>query len=96
MEDGQVYKHVEELTEDGQKYEHNKLFKEQCGIEHETITVVSLLLCSYLEVTYSYRSIRLTERCVRLFLNDGEFPICIAVSVRRSFVFVFFLFFNLR
>ena len=42
-EDGQVYEHVEELMDDGQKYEHNKMFEEQCGIKHETITVVSLL-----------------------------------------------------
>ena len=37
MEDGQVYKHVEEMTEDGQKYEHNKMFEERCGIRRETI-----------------------------------------------------------
>ena len=43
MEDGQVYEHVEELTEDIQKYEHNKMFEERCGIKRETITVVSLL-----------------------------------------------------
>ena len=42
-EDRQLYKHVEEMTENGQKYEHNKMFKERCGIKHETITMVSLL-----------------------------------------------------
>ena len=42
-EDRQEYKQVEELTEDGQKCEHNKMFEERCGIKHETITVVSLL-----------------------------------------------------
>ena len=41
--DRQVYEHVEEMTEDGQKYEHNKMLEEQCGIKHETITVVSFL-----------------------------------------------------
>ena len=29
--------------ENGQKYEHNKMFEEQCGIKRETITMVSLL-----------------------------------------------------
>ena len=43
MEDGQLYEHVEEMTEDEQKYEHNKMFEELCGIKRETITVVSLL-----------------------------------------------------
>ena len=37
---GQLYGHVEEMTEDGQKYEHNKMFEERCGIKRETITVV--------------------------------------------------------
>ena len=41
--DGQKYEHVEEMTEDRQIYEHNKMFEERCGIKHETITVVSLL-----------------------------------------------------
>ena len=39
-EDGQLYEQVEEMTEDGQKYEHNKIFEERCGINRETITVV--------------------------------------------------------
>ena len=39
----QVYEHVEEMTEDRQRYEHNKMFKERCGIKRETITVISLL-----------------------------------------------------
>ena len=43
-EDRQEYEHGKELTEDGQKYEHNKMFEERCGINRETITVVSLLL----------------------------------------------------
>ena len=47
-EDGQVYKHVEQMTEDGKKYEHNKMFEEKCGIKRETITVVSLLLINLL------------------------------------------------
>ena len=34
---------IKEPTEDGQEYEHNKMFKEQCANKHETITVVSLL-----------------------------------------------------
>ena len=42
-EDGQLYEHVEEITENGQKYEHNKMSEEQCGIKRETTTVVSLL-----------------------------------------------------
>ena len=42
-EDGHTYEHVGEMTEDRQKYEHNKIFKERCGIKHETINVVSLL-----------------------------------------------------
>ena len=41
--DGQVYEHVDEMTEYRQKYEHNKMSEERCGIKHETITVVSLL-----------------------------------------------------
>ena len=42
-EDRQVYEHVEQMTEDGQKYKHNKMFEERCGIKRETITVVSIL-----------------------------------------------------
>ena len=34
---------IKELTEDGQKYEHNKIFEDRCGIKRETISVVSLL-----------------------------------------------------
>ena len=34
---------IKEPTEDGQEYEHNKMFEERRGNNHETITVVSLL-----------------------------------------------------
>ena len=60
-EDGKVYKNVEQMTEYGQKYEHNKMFEERCGIMRETITVVSLLL------------INLVIHCHRLALRNGVF-----------------------
>ena len=41
------------MTEDGQKYEHNKVFEERCGIKRETITVVSLLFINL--VIHYYR-----------------------------------------
>ena len=47
--------------EDRQKYEHNKMFKERCGIKHETITVVSLLF------------INLVIHCHRLALRNFFF-----------------------
>ena len=49
------------MTEDGQKYEHNKMFEERCGIKHETITMVSLLF------------INLVIRCHCLALNNCVF-----------------------
>ena len=60
-EDWQVYEHVEQMTEDGQKYERNKMFKERCGIKRETITVVSLLF------------INLVIHCHRLALRNFVF-----------------------
>ena len=44
---GQVYEHVEQLMEDGQKYAHNKMFEERCGIKRETTVMVSCLIPHY-------------------------------------------------
>ena len=52
-EDEELYEHVEEMTEDGQKYEHSKMFEKRCGIKRETITVVSLLFINL--VIYCHR-----------------------------------------
>ena len=60
-EEGQEYEHVEELTEYGQKYEHNKMFEERCGINHEIITMVSILF------------INLVIHCHRLELRNCVF-----------------------
>ena len=49
------------MMEDGQKYEHNKMFEEQCGIKRENITVVSLLF------------INLVIHCHRLALRNCVF-----------------------
>ena len=60
-EDGQLYENVEEMTDDRQKYKHNKMFEERCGIKRETITVVSLLF------------INLVIHCHRLALRNCVF-----------------------
>ena len=53
---------IKELTEDGQAYEHNKMFEERCGNKHETITVVSLL---FINLVIRYHSLEL-----RIFLSS--------------------------
>ena len=58
------------MTEDGQKYEHNKMFEEQCGIKRETITVVSLLF------------INLVIHCNRLELRNCVFSTVIKSQIK--------------
>ena len=66
---GRSYEHVEEMTEDGQKYEHNKMFEERCGIKRETITVVSLL---FINLVIHCHRLALINCVLSTLLNKGQ------------------------
>ena len=57
------------MTEDGQKYEHNKIFEERCGIKHETITVVSLL---FINLVIHYHCLALRNFVFSKLINKGH------------------------
>ena len=56
-------------TEDGQVCEHNKLFEEQCGNNHETITVVSLL---FINLVIHFHSLALRIYVFSTLINKGH------------------------
>ena len=67
---GQLYGHVEEMTEDGQKYEHNKMFEERCGIKPETITMVLLL---FINLVIHCHCLALRNCVFFTLINKGQY-----------------------
>ena len=68
-DDGQVYEHIEQMREDGQKYKHKNIFEERCGIKRETITVVSLL---FINLVIHFHCLALRNCVFSTLINKGQ------------------------